>query len=101
MKKLDNRLFELNSALKFEVNQLKTTNQQLLHDNSELYKSPGAQSSSSGAYPHEKIRLLDEQLLKAKDEVIDLQKKLVDVTQFFLSNKTHLSKNLLLNIVFY
>ncbi len=36
-------------------------------------------STGNFQYPHEKIRLLDEQLLKAKDEVIDLQKKLVEV----------------------
>ena len=35
---------------------------------------------SSSGIPHEKLRNLDEQLLKAKDEVIDMQKKLVDVS---------------------
>jgi hypothetical protein len=51
--------------------------QKLQQDNIDLLKSsPGAGSMS---LPPEKMRLLDEQLLKAKDEVIDLQKKLVDV----------------------
>lgn len=91
--KSQNRLFELNNALKNEITELKITNQKLTQENIELLKSPGS-FSQNNAYPHDKIRLLDEQLLKAKDEVISLQKSLVEQSQQVISlNKQLKDKN--------
>lgn len=78
--KSQNRLFEQNNSLRKEINDLKLTNSQLQSENLELHRN-GSGSSQSNAYPHEKFRQLDEQLLKAKDEVIDLQKQLVEQSQ--------------------
>lgn len=65
---------------------MKLHNQKLQQDNLELLKSPGGGAGGNGSggplppgITPEKLRMLDEQLLKAKDEVIDLQKKFVDV----------------------
>lgn len=82
----DTRLFERNNALKFELAEIKIANQRLFQENIEYQKSPGGSggsSSSQGAsnsYSIDKLRQLDEQLLNAKDQVIDLQKKLVEVS---------------------
>lgn len=77
---LDNRLFELNTTLKHELTDLKLQNQKLVQDNLELLKSPGSGAGSGGVGVNpDKLRTLEEQLFKTKDEVIDLQKKLVDV----------------------
>ncbi|CAF0735433.1 unnamed protein product [Brachionus calyciflorus] len=82
------KLSELNNSLKQEINELKLANQRLTQENIELHKNPGAVISST-TLPPEKSRQLEEQLFKAKDEVIDLQKRLVDVSQQVISlNKT-------------
>lgn len=52
-------------------------NQKLQQDNIESFKNNGSLASLS--IPTDKLRLLDEQLLKSKDEVIELQKKLFEV----------------------
>ena len=91
--RIDNRLFELNTQLKHELNEVKLNNQKLAQDNIELLKSTpaglagagaagtsGVSSLSAGLVGSDKLRALEEQLFKTKDEVIDLQKKLVDVS---------------------
>jgi len=79
-------LFELANVFKNELTEFKIANQKLLNENSELIKSSGTGGTSSTmattSYSIDKMRNTDEQLLKAKDEVIDLQKKLVDVSSF-------------------
>ena len=81
----------MNSTLKLELNEFKLLNQKLQQENIDLLKSPtnggnnASSNSSTFQYPHEKLRLLDEQLLKTKDEVIDLQKKLVEQAQQVIS----------------
>lgn len=91
--KSQNRLFEANNTLKNEITELKINNQKLQQENIELLKTPSS-FSQSNAYPHEKLRLLDEQLLRAKDEVISLQKSLVDQSQQVISlNKQLKDKN--------
>ena len=91
--KFNNKLFEINVLLKSELTELKIANQKLEKENIELLKNPGSAQSSNAnsstiSYTHEKARQLDEQLLKAKDEVIDLQKRLVDqANQIILLNK--------------
>lgn len=83
-------MFELNTTLKHELNEVKLHNQKLAQDNLELLKSgsggggggnggAGGGTGQGGGVNTDKLRALEEQLLKAKDEVIDLQKKLVDV----------------------
>lgn len=66
---------------------MKLHNQKLAQDNIELLKStPGGAAGNpgvslgAGLVGSEKLRALEEQLFKTKDEVIDLQKKLVDVS---------------------
>ncbi len=69
---------------KNELTEFKIANQKLLQENSELIKSSGASgtssSSATASYSIDKMRNMDEQLLKAKDQVIELQMKLVDVS---------------------
>lgn len=80
------KLTDLNALLKSELNEAKNSNQKLQQENLELLKSPGA--SSNAAYPPEKLRQLDEQLIRAKGDVIDLQRKLIDQSdQVILLNK--------------
>ena len=83
----------MNNTLKSELNTLKLENKNLFQENLDLQKNGGG-SSQAGAYPHEKIRLLDEQLLKSKDDLIALQKQLVDqAQQVILLNKQLKDKN--------
>ena len=92
--KSQNRLFELNNALKNDLGELKVENSKLHLENIELHKNGGGSSTLATAYPHEKFRQLDEQLLNAKDEVIRLQKNLVDqAQQVILLNKQLKEKN--------
>ena len=84
----ENKLFELANVFKNELTEFKIANQKLLQENSELIKSSGTSGASSSitmtSYSIDKMRNMDEQLLKAKDEVIDLQKKLVDVSSYLI-----------------
>jgi autophagy-related protein 16-1 len=90
--KSHNKLIDVNNNYKSEIEEIKQKNQKLQQDNLELLKSPGAFSANT--YPHEKLRYLDEQLLKTKDEVIDLQKRLVEqAQQVILLNRQLKEKN--------
>ena len=93
IKTTENRLFELNNTLKSEVDTLRLENKNLFQENLDLQKN-GSGSSQGGAYPHDKIRLLEEQLLKSKDDLIALQKQLVEqAQQVILLNKQLKDKN--------
>ncbi|RNA19389.1 hypothetical protein BpHYR1_033322 [Brachionus plicatilis] len=76
--KSHSKLTELNITLKQEINEVKMENQRLVQENIELRKSSGS-TTTNASISVDKYQLFEEKLLKAKDEVIDLQKRLVDV----------------------
>nr|AWV66678.1 autophagy-related protein 16 [Brachionus koreanus] len=86
--KSHSKLAELNITLKQEINELKMDNQRLIQENLELRKSSGSGITTT-TLSVDKYQLFEEKLLKAQEEVIDLQKRLVDQTQQVISlNKT-------------
>ncbi|RNA19390.1 autophagy-related 16-1 [Brachionus plicatilis] len=82
--KSHSKLTELNITLKQEINEVKMENQRLVQENIELRKSSGS-TTTNASISVDKYQLFEEKLLKAKDEVIDLQKRLVDQAQQVIS----------------